>query len=103
MTMIVVAWPKAMRIKFCEGEATGSFLGCIKCMRCSLLLPMIAVFVCQSVCVSSGSIRLHCAKTAKQIKMLFGANTFASRIDIVLDGGLNFPTARRGEFDAAFA
>jgi len=31
--------------------------------------------VCQSVCLSRGLIRLQCAETAEQIKMLFGANT----------------------------
>jgi len=29
---------------------TQCILGCIECMRCRLLLPMIAVSVCQSVC-----------------------------------------------------
>jgi len=30
--------------------AMAVFLGCIECMRCRLLLPMIAVSVCQSLC-----------------------------------------------------
>jgi len=34
---------------FTAGKVT-SFLGCIECMRCSLLLPMCVVFVRQSVC-----------------------------------------------------
>jgi len=31
--------------------------------------------VCSSVCLSRGSTRLHCGKTAERIKMLFGVNT----------------------------
>jgi len=50
-------------------------LGCIECIRCSLMLPMIAVFVSLSVRLSHGSTRLYCAKTAERIKMLLGVNT----------------------------
>jgi len=59
--------------------------------------------VCQSVSLSlsRGSTRLHCAKTAEQIKMLFGVNTFEGPRNIVLDGGPDPP--QRGGFDAAFA
>jgi len=31
--------------------------------------------VCLSVCLSRGSSRLHCAKMAEEIKMLFGVST----------------------------
>jgi len=31
--------------------------------------------MCSSVCLSHGSSRLHCAKMAEQVKMLFGVNT----------------------------
>jgi len=50
-------------------------LSCIECMRCRLLLPMIAMSVRKSVCLSRGSTCFHCAKTAERIKMLFGVNT----------------------------
>jgi len=32
----------------------------------------------QSVCLSRGSTRLHCAKTAERIKILFGVNTLGA-------------------------
>jgi len=48
--------------------------------------------VCPSVCLSRGSTRLHCAKTAEWIKMLFWVNTFGSPRDIVLHGGPDPPT-----------
>jgi len=43
--------------------------------------------VCPPVCQSCGSTRLHCAKKAEQIKMLFGVNTPGGPWDIVLHGG----------------
>jgi len=46
--------------------------------------------VCLSVCLSCGSSRLHCAKMAEQIKMLFGVN------DIVLDVGPTSPRREEG-------
>jgi len=64
---------------------------------------MIAVSVCQSVCLSRGSTRLHCAKMAEQIKILFMVNTPGGPSNIVLDGGPDTTSARRGGFDAAFA
>jgi len=42
--------------------------------------------ICLSVCLLCGSSRLHCAKTAEQIKMLFGVNTHRGTWNIVLDG-----------------
>jgi len=48
--------------------------------------------VCKSVCLSRGSSRLHCAKLAEQIKMLFGVNTPGGRWNIVLDVGPDPPT-----------
>jgi len=54
-----------------------TFLGCIECMQCS-------------------STWLHCAKMAKQIKMLFGVNTPGGPWDIVFHGGL-IPTDREGD------
>jgi len=36
------------------------------------------------ICLSCGSYRLHCAKMAEQIKMLFGVNTPAGPRNIVL-------------------
>jgi len=76
-------------------------------MRCRLCLPMFAVSVhlsvCSSVCLSCGSTRLHCAKTAEEIKMPFGMNTPRYLRNIVLDGGPDPPTARGGVFEAAFA
>jgi len=50
--------------------------------------------VCLSVCLSRGSSRLHRAKTAEQIKMLFGVNTPGGPRDIVLDVGPDPPTER---------
>jgi len=47
--------------------------------------------VCQSVCLSRGSSQLRCAKTAEQIKMLFGVNTPGGPWNVVLDGGAGFP------------
>jgi len=38
------------------------------------------------VCLSHGSTRLHCAKTAEQIKIIFMLNTFGGPRNIVLDG-----------------
>jgi len=43
--------------------------------------------VCQSVCLSRGSTRLHCANMAEQIKMLFMVNTPGGPWNIVLDVG----------------
>jgi len=54
------------------------------CVECRLLLQMCAV----SVCLSRGPTRLHFAKTAKRIKMLFGMNTLWGPRDIVLYGVL---------------
>jgi len=45
-----------------------------------------AVSVHQSVCHSHGSAQLYCAKTAEQIKILFGINTLGGPRNIVLDG-----------------
>jgi len=45
-----------------------------------------------SVCMSRGSSRLHCAKVAEQIKMLFGVNTPRGPWNIVLDVGPDTPT-----------
>jgi len=49
--------------------------------------------VCQSV-LSCGSVRLHCAKAAEQIKMLFGVNTPVGPWNIVLDSVPDPPTER---------
>jgi len=61
--------------------------------------------VCMSVrppvCLSRGSTRLHCAKTAEQIKILFGVNTLGGPRNIVLDGGSDPPLRGGGRFDAA--
>jgi len=65
-------------------------LGCIECARCGVLLPMFTM----SVCLSYGSTRLHCAKTAEQIKILFGVNTLGGPRNIVLDRPPDPPTAR---------
>jgi len=46
------------------------------------------------VCLSQGSSRLHCAKMAEQIKMLFGVNTPRGPRNIMLDVGPD-PTAGR--------
>jgi len=66
--------------------------------------------VCQSVrqsaCLSllRGSTRLRCAKTTKQIKILFGVNTIGGhKKHIVLDGGPDTPPSEGERFDAAFA
>jgi len=53
--------------------------------------------VCQSVCLSRGFTRLSCAKTAERIEVLFGVKIFGGPRNIVLDGDLDPPTARRGE------
>jgi len=50
--------------------------------------------ICLSVSLSRGSSRLHCAKMAEQIKMLFGANTPGGPWNIVLDVGPDPPTER---------
>jgi len=41
--------------------------------------------------LSLGSTRLHCAKTAERIKMMFGMTTLGSQQDIVLHGGADPP------------
>jgi len=55
-----------------------------------------------SVCLSRGSTRLNCAKTAEGIKVLFGVNTLRGQRNIALDGGPD-PPQRGGVFNAAFA
>jgi len=50
--------------------------------------------VCPSVCLSRGSTRLHCAKTAKHIKVLFRLNTLGGPRKTVLDRGPHRPTAK---------
>jgi len=52
--------------------------------------------VCPSVCLSRGSTRLHCAKTAERIKILLGVNTPAGPRNM-LDGGPDPSTARGGD------
>jgi len=47
--------------------------------------------ICLSVCLSCGSSRLHCAKMAERIKMLFGVNTPGNPWNIVLDVSLESP------------
>jgi len=49
------------------------------------------------VCLSPGSSRLHCAKTAEQIKMRFGLYTPGAQWNVVLDGGANTPERGRGK------
>jgi len=51
-----------------------SFLGCIKCLRCL----SVSLSVRQSVCLSRGSTRLHCAKAAERIKVLSGKKTLGA-------------------------
>jgi len=55
----------------------------------------VSLSVCLSVCLSRGSSRLHCARTAEPIKMLFGMNTPGDPWNIVLDVGPDPP--QRGE------
>jgi len=50
--------------------------------------------VCLSVSLSCGSSWLHCAKMAKQIEMLFGANTSWGPWNIVLDASPDPPKER---------
>jgi len=52
---------------------------------------MFAVFACQSVCLSRGLSRPHCAKIAEQIKILFGVNTHGGPYNIALDVGADSP------------
>jgi len=47
-----------------------------------------------SICLSCGSTRLHCAKMAEQIKILFGVNTLGGPRNIVLDGHPDPPKAK---------
>jgi len=47
-----------------------------------------------SVCLSGGSTRLHCAKMAERIKMLFVTNTRGGPRNIVLDESPDPPTER---------
>jgi len=71
-------------------------------MRCRLLLQMIAVYVRQSVrqsvCLSRGSTRLHSAKTAERIKILFGVNTQGAPRNTEKTGVLIAPQRGGGEF-----
>jgi len=50
--------------------------------------------VCPSVCLSRGSTRLRCARTAEGMKIVFGVNTPVDPINIVLDGGLDPPYSK---------
>jgi len=51
--------------------------------------------VSMSVCLSVT--RLHCAKTAERIEVLFGIETYGDPGHIVLDGGADPPRRRGGE------
>jgi len=73
-------------IKLSKRYLIVEFLGCIECMRCRLFV-IDDRGVCLSVCLSLVSTWLHCAKTAKRIKMLFGVNTLGGLWNIVLHGG----------------
>jgi len=87
-------------------EGSGiTILSCIEWMRRGLFLPVFAVSVSQSVCLSRGSSRLHCGITDEHIKILFGVNTLGGPINIVRrpGGSCRSPTAKGGGFDAAFA
>jgi len=68
------------------------FLGCIECMRCRLLLPMIAVSVCRAA-----QLGFTVQKTAERINILFGINTLGNQRNIVLNGGRDFPQREEGE------
>jgi len=57
---------------------------------------MFEMSVSLSVCLSRGSSRLRCAKTAEQIKMLFMVNTVGGPWNIVLDVGPDSPPTERG-------
>jgi len=83
-----------LEIRACSLVEKLQFLRSIECTRCRLLLPMCAVSVCQSVCLSRGSTRLHCAKTAERINTLFGVNSFEGQWNIVLNGSPDPLTAR---------
>jgi len=72
----------------------------MQCMRCSLLLPMCAVSVRQSVCLSRGSTRLHCAKKVERIKMLSEVNILGGLLDIVLYGNPHPPQRAEGKSDS---
>jgi len=58
---------------------------------------------CLFVSLSHGLTGIHCAKTAEQIKILFGVNTLGGPMNIVLDEGFDPRRVRGGGFDAAFA
>jgi len=51
--------------------------------------------VCQSVCLSRASTRLHCTKTAERIQMLSGVNSPGGPWNIVLHG-VQISPQRRG-------
>jgi len=59
--------------------------------------------VCPPVCLSHGSTRFHCAKTAKRTKTRFRVNTLRSTRNVVLDVDPDHPQQAKGGFDAAFA
>jgi len=50
--------------------------------------PSVCPFVRQSVCLSRGSTRLRCAKTAERIKMLFGVNILGAHDTLCYTGVL---------------
>jgi len=74
------------------------FLGCILCIRYSLLLQIITASVCLSICLWCGSTRLYCAKMAEKMEILFAMNTSGLR-NIVLDGSTNPPQWNGGELE----
>jgi len=63
--------------------------------RCRLLLPITAVSLSLSVCLSHGLHWLYCTETAERIQILFGVNSLGGLRNTVLDG--NPYPLQRGE------
>jgi len=80
-------WPLVLHLR----SSSGVLLGCIECIRCSLLLPMIAVFV---MSVSLSVKRLISASLGKNGQIdqdaVWGEHSRGAR-NIELDGGPDSP------------
>jgi len=93
-------WPNQQR-QTTEGSQLATEIGHQSHHTSIILLPMTAVSVRQSswsVCLSRSSARLHCAKMAEQIKMLFGVSAPGDTWNVVLDVG-NWCPYRHGSHD----
>jgi len=77
------------------------FLGCIKCMRCRLLLPMFAVFVSLSACYAA-QLGFTVRKRLNRSRSCLGKHSWGPKEHCVRWGSWS-PHSEGREFNAAFA